>query len=166
MKLAPESRAQHTRFTRHSCQHLWLGPCMPGDSQPAAHVSAPSLVTRLCCGAGHSPQAPRPTRPRWAAVCCDREDGNLPVHLASFHQASEPSELVHVTRPVAFLICCDSYTEWLQVRLEAARCSVAPAAVGIWQPGIPALGHEGDCHCSHPSGEGLGQVGPSCMPSN
>lgn len=50
MKLAPESRAQHTRFTRHSCQHLWLGPCMPGDSQPAAHVSAPSLVTRLCCG--------------------------------------------------------------------------------------------------------------------
>lgn len=44
MKLAPESRAQHTRFTRHSCQHLWLGPCMPGDSQPAAHVSAPSAA--------------------------------------------------------------------------------------------------------------------------
>ena len=88
------------------------------------------------------------------------------MHLASFHQASEPSELLHVTRPAASLICCDSYTEWLQVRVEAAACSVAPAAAGIWQPGIPALGDERDSHCSQPSGEALGHVGPSCMPSD
>lgn len=56
----------------------------------------------------------------------------MPVPLASVHQASEPSELTHVTRPVAVLICCDSYTAWLQVRLEAAPRSIAPAAVGIW----------------------------------
>lgn len=65
----------------------------------------------------------------------DQEDGNLPVHLASFHQVSEPSEVIHVTRPVALLICCDSYIEWLQTQQfcpEAAPHSVAPAAAGIW----------------------------------
>lgn len=56
----------------------------------------------------------------------------MPVPSAPAHQASEPSELTRVTRAVAVLICGDSYTAWLQVRLEAAPRSVSPAAVGTW----------------------------------
>lgn len=50
---------------------------------------------------------------------------------------------------------CDSYTAWLQVCLEASPLSRPCSLWESGRPGIPALGDEGDCHCSHPSGEGL-----------
>lgn len=41
MKSTPESRTLPCSFTRHNCQHLWLVPRLPGDSQPAALVALP-----------------------------------------------------------------------------------------------------------------------------